>query len=78
MRTTYSYVNGILDIQCISFYRRKMADNRDQRIITPMSRELICAIDDFRFDKRLASRSEAIRRLIELGLKAAEREKERT
>jgi metal-responsive CopG/Arc/MetJ family transcriptional regulator len=43
-----------------------------------MSRELICAIDDFRFDKRLASRSEAIRRLIELGLKAAEREKERT
>ena len=47
-----------------------MPGNRDTRIITPMSSELVQAIDDFRFNQRLPSRSEAIRRLIEAGLKA--------
>jgi metal-responsive CopG/Arc/MetJ family transcriptional regulator len=38
------------------------------RIITPIPRELLRAIDDFRFSQRLPSRAEAIRQLIEMGL----------
>jgi metal-responsive CopG/Arc/MetJ family transcriptional regulator len=34
--------------------------------------ELLKRIDDFRFDNRINTRSEAIRRLIEEGLKASE------
>jgi metal-responsive CopG/Arc/MetJ family transcriptional regulator len=48
-----------------------MSEDKDPRIITPMPASLVKAIDDFRFDKRMPSRSEAIRRLIELGLEAA-------
>jgi metal-responsive CopG/Arc/MetJ family transcriptional regulator len=39
------------------------------RIVTPMPRQLVERIDDFRFSRRLASRAEAIRQLIEGGLK---------
>lgn len=42
--------------------------NGDPRIITPMSRELVDAIDEYRFENRLPSRAEAIRSLIELAL----------
>jgi metal-responsive CopG/Arc/MetJ family transcriptional regulator len=38
------------------------------RIITPIPRELLRAIEDYRFSNRLPSRAEAIRQLIELGL----------
>jgi metal-responsive CopG/Arc/MetJ family transcriptional regulator len=41
---------------------------KDQRVIIPMSAELIAAIDDYRYANRLPSRAEAIRSLIELGL----------
>ncbi|MCX5824994.1 MAG: ribbon-helix-helix domain-containing protein [Deltaproteobacteria bacterium] len=34
--------------------------------------DLLKRIDDFRYDNRISSRSEAIRRLIEEGLKGAE------
>lgn len=54
-----------------------MADEKDPRIITPMPQVLVEAIDDYRFANRCASRSETIRRLIELGLDAA-KQKERT
>jgi metal-responsive CopG/Arc/MetJ family transcriptional regulator len=47
-----------------------MADEKDPRIITPMPAGLVVRIDDFRFKHRLASRSEAIRRLVEKGLSA--------
>lgn len=33
--------------------------------------EMVKAIEDFRFEERIRSESEAIRRLIELGLEAA-------
>jgi len=36
--------------------------------------DLLARIDDFRFENRIASRSEAIRRLIEKGLKTLEAE----
>ncbi|MGC8526154.1 hypothetical protein [Acidiphilium sp.] len=42
-----------------------------ERIITPMPKSLVQAIDDYRFSERMPSRAEAIRRLLELGLKAA-------
>lgn len=41
----------------------------DDRIVTPMPRQLVERIDDFRFSRRLHSRAEAIRQLIEAGLK---------
>lgn len=47
-----------------------MADEKDPRIITPMPQALVDNIDDYRFRERLASRSEAIRRLVALGIGA--------
>jgi hypothetical protein len=49
-----------------------MADEKDPRIITPIPKALLARIDDFRFEKRLPSRSEAIRQLIEAGLSKAQ------
>lgn len=42
----------------------------ERRVIVPMRRELVARIDDFRWGRRLPSRAEAIRRLIEAGLEA--------
>jgi metal-responsive CopG/Arc/MetJ family transcriptional regulator len=52
-----------------------MNEPNSECIITPMPKPLVQAIDDFRFGNRVASRAEAIRQLIELGLKAAKGEK---
>jgi len=48
-----------------------MGGPNSERIITPMPKSLVQAIDDFRFTNRVASRAKTIRDLIELGLKAA-------
>ena len=48
-----------------------MSESNSARVITPMPPSLVKAIDDYRFDQRMPSRSEAIRRLIKLGLDAA-------
>ena len=48
-----------------------MTEPNSERIITPMPKSLVQVIDDFRFTNRVASRAEAIRQLIALGLKAA-------
>jgi hypothetical protein len=48
-----------------------MADEKDPRIITPLPSSMVQAIDDYRFEMRLPSRAEAIRRLIDLGMKAS-------
>ena len=74
MRTAYRNVNGIVDILGIVSYRGFMETEKDPRIITPIPRALLQAIDDYRFDQRLASRAEAIRQLIDLGLKAVEKD----
>lgn len=47
-----------------------MAEEKFPRIITPMDPKLVERIDDYRFCKRVASRSQAIRDLIEAGLTA--------
>jgi hypothetical protein len=49
----------------------RMEDSRWKRIITPMPDSLIKAIEDYRFENRFASRAEAVRHLIEMGIKAA-------
>lgn len=46
------------------------------RIVVPMPRQLVERIDDFRFSRRLPSRAEAIRQLIEAGLKSFGQTKE--
>lgn len=48
-----------------------MSELNSERVITPMPKALVSAIDDFRFETRLPSRAEAIRRLIEIGLETA-------
>jgi len=40
------------------------------KIIFVMDKDLLKRIDDFRFENRIGSRSEAIRRLIEEGLQS--------
>jgi metal-responsive CopG/Arc/MetJ family transcriptional regulator len=44
-----------------------------ERVITPMPKSLVQAIDDYRFSARAPSRSAAIRGLLEAALKAANR-----
>jgi len=41
------------------------------KILFVMEKELLKRIDDFRFDNRINSRSDAVRQLIEAGLKAS-------
>ena len=48
---------------------------KDVRLPFMVSRREAAAIDDWRFQQRIATRAEAIRRLIQLGLEAAERPK---
>ena len=75
MSLAYRYVNGILDIHGIFFYRPDMPE-KDPRIIVPMPPELVEAIDEYRFENRLPSRAEAIRTLILKGLKAEKTERQ--
>jgi metal-responsive CopG/Arc/MetJ family transcriptional regulator len=53
------------------FMLPRMLNEKDPRVILPMPRELLQAVDDFRFDNRFDSRAEAIRQLLQLGLDAA-------
>jgi hypothetical protein len=71
MLPAYLGVNGIFDILGATVHYSPMADEPDPRVITPIPKPLLAAIDDYRFAARLPSRAEAIRRLIEIGLKAA-------
>jgi len=41
------------------------------KILITLEDDLLTRIDDFRFENRINSRSEAIRRLIEAGIKAS-------
>jgi metal-responsive CopG/Arc/MetJ family transcriptional regulator len=47
--------------------------NRLARKLVSLPHELLAAIEDYRFANRIKTESEAIRRLIELGLEAAGR-----
>jgi hypothetical protein len=66
------YVNGMpLTPAAHSFYIALMSETDSTRVITPMPKSLVQAIDDYRYASRHPSRAEAIRQLIELGLAAA-------
>lgn len=43
-------------------------ENKGERLAVSVSNEMLCAIDNYRFAQREGSRSEIIRRLIEIGL----------
>ena len=43
-----------------------------ERLITPMTKSLVAEVDDYRFKSRIASRADAMRRLLKLGLRAVE------
>lgn len=60
----------VVDASFAFMYIPGMDEPNSERIITPMSKSLVAAIDDFRFAQRVPSRAEAIRQLIEAGLKA--------
>ena len=56
---------------------RPMAQDQDtpdelltERVIFPVSKAMLQAITDYRFENRIDSKSEALRRLVEAGLKA--------
>jgi metal-responsive CopG/Arc/MetJ family transcriptional regulator len=42
------------------------------RKLVSLPRELASSVEDYRFERRIRTESEAIRRLIELGLRAAQ------
>jgi metal-responsive CopG/Arc/MetJ family transcriptional regulator len=48
-----------------------MARQRQDRIILLIEPDLLQAIDDFRYARRIPARSEAMRVLLQLGLEAA-------
>jgi hypothetical protein len=48
--------------------RRMVAKPKPNKIVLFMPRELIAAIDDYRFEHRHLSRAAAIRELVEIGL----------
>jgi metal-responsive CopG/Arc/MetJ family transcriptional regulator len=54
-----------------------MAREPPERIPVPMPKKLVERIDDFRFAHRLPSRAEAIRQLIEAGLRHGKEPKPR-
>lgn len=51
--------------------RTKPSGDLEIRVITPMSKEMVDAIADFRFEARCDTKAEAVRRLIALGLEAS-------
>ena len=56
-------------------YRRRVADEqKTERVQLLMTPSEVKAVDDWSFENRVRGRSEAIRRLIELGLKATQSE----
>ena len=51
---------------------------KDQRIPVMMTAQEVAAIDDWMFAKRIRSRGEAIRQLVQLGLTARDNRQDRT
>ena len=48
-----------------------------ERIIIPVSKIMVEEIDDYRFANRIGSKADAVRRLIEAGLRAEEKKAKR-
>lgn len=63
-----------VDIWYATSHFSEMDETNSERVITPMPPSLVRAIDDYRFSRRVPSRAEAIRRLIERGLTAEQQQ----
>ena len=48
----------------------KPDEHLTERVIVPISKTMLKDITDYRFEQRIESKSEAVRKLIEAGLKA--------
>ena len=48
----------------------KPYENLTERVIVPVSKTMLQDITDYRFEQRIESKSEAVRKLIDAGLKA--------
>jgi len=72
----YIYINSdILDVNVyldiISIFRIVHSMNiKSSRILVDLPRELLRAVEDYRYSQRIPSRAEALRRLIEKGLES--------
>ena len=66
----------MLIVNTVVVYITCMAVNRDTttRKLVSLPHTMVQAIEDFRFQGRIKTESEAIRRLIELGLNAAKQQ----
>lgn len=45
-------------------------DELSERVIMPMTKAMLARIEDFRYERRIPSRAEAMRQLIETALRA--------
>jgi len=70
-------VNIILIANCRGIVYMSTMPTEKPKIIFVMEEDLLKRIDDFRFGNRINSRSEAIRRLIEEGLKVSDISKQK-
>jgi hypothetical protein len=57
-------VSGSPDVH----FELQMSDTKSRKLVT-LSSESARLVDDYRFEQRIGSESEALRRLIDLGLK---------
>lgn len=57
-----------VDMRILSIMRDMDKKTYTERVITPMTKEMVEAIDDYRFANRFPNRSDAIRHLIEIAL----------
>jgi hypothetical protein len=75
-------IEGIADISNMP-YRSRMGKERDdsegltERILLPITKSMLEAISDFRFEARFDTRAEAMRHLIQAGLDAERKSKKR-
>jgi metal-responsive CopG/Arc/MetJ family transcriptional regulator len=62
-----------IDLYDLLMYFKIVMSTQKPRVLITFDAKLLTRIDDFRFGNRIASRSEAIRRLIEEALKKYEK-----
>lgn len=54
--------------------RPKLGDSETERLQVKITADEVRAIEDWRYENRVPSRSEAVRRLIQIGLETSKRE----
>lgn len=65
-----------MDVLDVPFFESDMVEPRENRIHMMLSHDELTAIDDWRFANKVATRSEAIRRLCQIGMAYEEKSAE--